>query len=52
MVSLQKGSKINLKKEDSSLKILEVGLGWDTKTDLDSIAYLFDTTGTLKKKIY
>ena len=52
MVSLQKGNKINLKREDSSLKVLEVGLGWDTKTDLDSIAYLFDTTGALKKTIY
>lgn len=52
MISLQKGSKINLKKEDSSLKILEVGLGWETRTDLDSIAYIFDATGKIKKTIY
>jgi len=52
MVQLQKNSKVSLKKEDNTLKILEVGLGWNTRTDLDSIAYLFDSTGKVKKTIY
>lgn len=51
MVSLQKGGKVNLKKEDNSLKVIEVGLGWDTKTDLDSMAFLFDVSGKLRKTV-
>ena len=38
MINLSKGSKVNLNKEDSSLQVVEVGLGWDTRTDLDTIA--------------
>ena len=52
MVNLQKGSKVSLKKEDSTLKKLEVGLGWDTKTDLDSIAYLFDSNNKIRETVY
>ena len=52
MISLQKGQKVNLKKEDQTLKELQVGLGWDTRTDLDSMAFLFDTNGKLKETVY
>lgn len=51
MVSLTKGEKVNLKKEDNTLKVVEVGLGWDTRTDLDSMAFLFDETGKLRNTI-
>lgn len=51
MVNLQKGSKVSLKKEDSTLKKLEVGLGWDTRTDLDSIAYLFDSDNKARETV-
>lgn len=52
MVSLVKNQKISLKKEDVSLKKLQVGLGWDTKTDLDTIAYLYDEQGKIKHTVY
>ena len=52
MIKLEKNSKINLNKEDGSLKVVQVGLGWDTKTDLDSIAYLYDETGKIKNTVY
>lgn len=51
MISLQKGNKVNLRKEDSTLKKMQVGLGWDTKTDLDSMAFLYDQKGKIKKTI-
>lgn len=52
MVQLTKNQKVNLKKEDAALRVLEVGLGWDTRTDLDSIAYLFDASGVIKRTVY
>ena len=52
MVQLSKNQKVSLKKEDATLKILQVGLGWDTRTDLDSIAYLQDVSGKIKKTVY
>lgn len=51
MISLQKGATVSLKKEDQSLEILEIGLGWDTKTDLDTMAFLFDQNGKIQKII-
>lgn len=51
MISLQKGQKVNLKKEDQTLELLQVGLGWDTRTDLDSMAFLFDVQGKLRKTV-
>ena len=41
-LNLEKGMSLNLSKEDDSLKKLQVGLGWDTHMDLDSIAILLD----------
>ncbi len=51
MVNLEKGSKVNLRKQDATLKKLEVGLGWDTRTDLDSIAYLFDSNHKIRETV-
>lgn len=51
MVSLTKGSKVSLKKEDASLKKMEVGLGWDTKTDLDTFAFMFDSNGKARETV-
>ncbi len=44
-INLKKGSKVNLSKEcnASQLKVLDVGLGWDTRTDLDSFAFLMNS---------
>ncbi|WP_137297218.1 TerD family protein [Psychromonas sp. SP041] len=47
-ISLKKGARISLLKEDESLKILKVGLGWKTKKtegkkfDVDSAVILLD----------
>ncbi len=43
-INLKKGSKINLSKDCSAgtLKKVDVGLGWDTRTDLDSFAFLIN----------
>ncbi len=43
-INLKKGSKINLSKDcnASKLNLLDVGLGWDTRTDLDSFAFLIN----------
>lgn len=52
MITLTKGNKVNLNKEDNTLKVLQVGLGWDTRTDLDSMAYLFDENNKVKDIVY
>lgn len=54
MISLKKGEKINLKKESDGEKLekIQVGLGWDTRTDLDSMAFLFDESGKLRETVY
>jgi len=54
MVSLKKCEKISLKKESNNdkLEVLHVGLGWDTRTDLDSMAFLFDQNKKLKQTVY
>lgn len=51
MISLTKGNKVNLKKEDASLEKMEVGLGWDTRTDLDTSAYLYDANNKIKEVV-
>lgn len=52
-VNLQKGSKINLSKECSdTLKKVNVGLGWDTRTDLDSFAFLIDDKNKVCDTVY
>lgn len=51
-ISLQKGQKVNLTKDNPSLKKIMVGLGWDVNTfdtggafDLDASAFLLDASG-------
>lgn len=42
MINLTKGQVISLAKKEETLKYLNVGLGWQTKMDLDAIAFLVD----------
>jgi tellurium resistance protein TerD len=53
-VSLKKGQRVSLKKEDASLNKLMVGLGWDpTKrgqdADLDASVFEVNQNGSLMK---
>ena len=47
MLNLTKGTLLDLSKKDPDLRLLQVGLGWDTKMDLDSHAYLLDNNNKL-----
>jgi stress response protein SCP2 len=58
-LNLNKGDVLNLSKglvldliKSSSLEKLDIGLGWDTKCDLDSIAFLTDANGVIKDTVY
>ena len=58
-ISLKKGDVLNLSKghvidliKDSSLKKIDIGLGWDTRCDLDTIAFLTDSNGIIKDTVY
>lgn len=42
MINLTKGQVIDLTKKEETLKHLNVGLGWQTRMDLDAIAFLLD----------
>lgn len=46
-LDLKKGMSLDLVKHDNTLKQLNVGLGWDTHMDLDSIAFLLDENDRL-----
>lgn len=46
-LNLTKGMSLDLKKHDETLEKLQVGLGWDTHMDLDSIAFLLDENDKL-----
>lgn len=41
-LDLKKGMSLDLTKHDSTLTKMNLGLGWDTHMDLDSIAFLLD----------
>ena len=45
LLNLKKGMSLDLTKRDDSLKHLHVGLGWQTKMDLDAFAFLLDDEG-------
>jgi tellurium resistance protein TerD len=56
-INLDKGKKINLTKQASSLKIAGIGLGWDTNTkstnlDLDVSAILLNHNGKVENENY
>jgi stress response protein SCP2 len=42
ILNLNKGDILNLSKVAPSLQNVNIGLGWDTKSDLDSIPYQAD----------
>lgn len=52
LLNLKKGDTLNLSKETSSLKYLDICLGWDTVCDLDSIAFLTDRDGIIKDTVF
>lgn len=53
-ISLSKGGRISLSKEDPTLKKVHVGLGWDERTtdgaafDLDASAFLLNESGKVR----
>ena len=51
VINLSKSYAVNLKK-DSSLKTMDIALGWDTRCDLDTIAFLTDSNGVIKDTVY
>ena len=51
-LNLEKGISLNLNKEFGVLKNINLGLGWDTPMDLDSIAVLLDKDDNRLSTIY
>ena len=58
-VTLQKGQRVNLKKESPNLKRILVGLGWDpirnffgTDIDIDASVICIDQSGREKTVVY
>ena len=51
VINLSKGYAVDLKK-DSYLKNIDIALGWDTRCDLDAIAFLTDSNGVIKDTVY
>ena len=51
LLNLVKGSILDLSKEATELKKMMIGLGWDTRCDLDSIAFLTDEAGRIKDTV-
>ena len=51
-LNLTKGMTLELTKKAPTLRKMMIGLGWDTKCDLDSIAYLVDENGKIKDTVY
>ena len=52
MINLSKGQTIDLTKKEVGLKHLDVGLGWITRMDLDTIAYLLDSNDKHIETVY
>lgn len=52
ILNLNKGDILNLSKTAPNLQNVNIGLGWDTKCDLDSIAFLTDKEGVIRDMIY
>lgn len=51
-LNLSKGISLNLTKENESLKNIKIGLGWQTRMDLDSVAVLMDKDNNIVDTIY
>lgn len=51
-LNLTKGISLNLTKDNESLKDIKIGLGWQTRMDLDSVAVLIDKDNKIVDTIY
>lgn len=51
-LNLTKGISLNLTKENETLKSIKIGLGWQTRMDLDAIAILMDKDNKIVDTIY
>ena len=51
-LNLEKGLSLNLNKEFGKLDKINLGLGWDTKMDLDAFAILSDQNGKKITTVY
>lgn len=51
-LNLTKGISLNLTKGNDSLKSIKIGLGWQTRMDLDSVAVLIDKDNNIVDTIY
>ena len=52
LLNLKKNDVLDLTKVAEGLKSVDVGLGWDTTMDLDSIAFLLDGNKKVKETVY
>ena len=52
MLNLQKGESLTLDLNKVDSKRIDVGLGWDTRCDLDAHAILRDASGKMLKIVY
>lgn len=52
LLNLQKNDILDLNKVTQSLTSVDVGLGWDTRMDLDSIAFLLDNNDKLIETVF
>lgn len=52
ILNLKKNDVLDLNKVSDNLNILDVGLGWDTRMDLDSIAFLLDSNNKVIDTVY
>lgn len=52
MLNLQKGESLSLDLNKENIKEIQLGLGWDTRKDLDSFAILKDINGKVLDTIY
>jgi stress response protein SCP2 len=50
-LNLTKGMSLDLTKHDNGLKVLGVGLGWQTTYDLDSIAFSTNARGRIEETV-
>lgn len=52
-VNLAKGGRVNLTKQsDRKLRHIDLGLGWNTRTDLDSFAFIIDNHNQIVNTVY
>lgn len=52
LLNLQKNDILDLNKVVETLTSVDVGLGWDTRMDLDTIAFLLDDNDKVKQTVY